>query len=135
MREPPKNLVSFPYVGGPLDGLEVRHQVLPEKPEESMLRTATTCAKDEDVDYVAQGMYRMEQQEGRWVAVHVQSDEDQPFHILEPKKQDEDKKDDEEPKQEKPKKDPIRLHPPGPTPKWMINVKRRQDEREKEKQQ
>jgi hypothetical protein len=77
-------------------------------------------------------MYRMEQQEGRWVAVHVPSEHDQGFHVFEPPVPEVVV---EELGEEKVKKEPIQLHPPGPRPKWMVNVKRLQDQREKERKE
>jgi hypothetical protein len=74
--------ISFPFKGGPLDGKELRHYPLPANPEEPFLFKFKTGPKEAGLekDRVAQGRYRLEEQDGKWAAVHHPSDDDQDWH-------------------------------------------------------
>jgi hypothetical protein len=73
--------ITFTLEKGPLDGTELRHRPIPEKPEEPMLYKLTKGAKDHGPDYIAQGWYFLEQRDGQWVGIHHPSDDDQPWRL------------------------------------------------------
>ncbi len=86
MNKDPHTRISFTFVGGPLDGRELVHQILTEALMKEQIHKHDFIPEGELVGEHAQGVYHVEQTETGYVAIHHPSDHDQQWHIPEPQK-------------------------------------------------
>lgn len=81
----PHNRISFTFVGGPLDGRELVHQILTDALLKEQLHQLDFVPKGESMSQHAQGVYHVEEAETGYVAIHHPSEQDQDWHVPEPK--------------------------------------------------
>lgn len=140
-------IITVTYMGGPLAGLELRH---PENIARGvpLLRRATMCLKDQDIDRTAAGVYHIEERSEAisetpsafvatkreaaplrtwFVAVHHPSEHDEDWHVLEPEPAKE-----PEVKPKKERKKPIVLPAVHPLAKKLAPIAARRAKKDKD---